>query len=194
MVVWILDLAQSLCLHPRRDQQHFPMPWQIWERSKTDASDPSGKKASLHPHQTLQPFTFRKRTATNAMVKVIITLAYSSVGNFSRVGKKPCEKRERVSVTNNCSSTGVTQGGGDPSKLLCLPPRKVAQATFLSSSERLQGWFFPPTVYTPLARIFRRLFKWELKVWLFNKDEKLMHVQCMEAGSIQIILLCNLHP
>lgn len=44
-------------------------------------------------HHTLQIFTFRKRTAMNAMVKVTITLAYSSVGNFSRVGKKPCEKR-----------------------------------------------------------------------------------------------------
>lgn len=39
----------------------------------------------------------------NAMVKVTITLAYSSVGNFSRVGKKPCEKRERVSVLNASS-------------------------------------------------------------------------------------------
>jgi len=34
----------------------------------------------------------------NATVKVTITLAYSSVGNFSRAGKKPCEKREKVSV------------------------------------------------------------------------------------------------
>lgn len=56
------------------------------------------------------------------------------------------------------------------------------------------GIFSPPTVCTPLAKIFRRLFKWELKVWLFNKDEKLMHFQCVQAGSIQIILLCNLHP
>lgn len=141
-VVLILDLPQTPRSHPRRDQQLFPMPWQIWERSKPNSSDPSGKKASFQPHQTLQPFTFRKRTAMNAMVKVIITLAYSSVGNFSRVGKKPCGKRERVSVMNTCSSTRVTQGGGDPGKLLRLPPGELGPATFLSSSERLQGDLF----------------------------------------------------
>jgi len=96
----------------------------------------------------------------NAMVKVTITLAYSSVGNFCRVGKKPCGKRERVSVTNTCSLyQGHTKRAGDLSKLPSLSLRKVGQATFLSSSEIVQGYFFPSTVYTPLARIFRRLFK-----------------------------------
>lgn len=166
------------------------MPWQIWERSKMNSSYPPGNRAPFQPHQTRQPFTFRKRTAMNAMVKVTITLAYSSVGNFSRVGKKPCEKRGRVPVIHTCSfyrshtkwwrSQGFSQQGG------------TGHLPFLI--RKSTGIFSPQTVCTPLAKIFRRLFKWELKVWLFNKDEKLMHFQCMQAGSIQIILLCNLHP
>lgn len=52
---------------------------------------------------------------------------------------------------------------GDLSRFLSMPLRKEGQATLLSSSETVQGYFFPPAVYTPLTQIFRRLFKWELK-------------------------------
>lgn len=95
----------------------------------------------------------------NAMVKVTITLAYSSVGNFSRVGKKPCEKREKVSVINACS---LYQG-----HTKWWTSQQVSQPAFQKGGaghlplliRKSMGYFLSPTVYTPLAKIFRRLFK-----------------------------------
>lgn len=109
------------------------------------------------------------------------------------LAKSPVKRERRSQSLMLVPSIRVTQSGGHLSKFLSLPLRKVGQATFLPLIRKSMGYFLSPTVYTPLAKIFRRLFKWELKVWLFNKDEKLMHFQCMQAGYIQMILLCNLH-
>lgn len=106
-VIWILDLPQIICwgiapIIPRERSTRLSNALADL-REKTSSSYPPGKRASFQPHQTLHPFTFRKRTAMNAMVKVTITLAYSSVGNFSTAGNKLCEKKERDSVINACS-------------------------------------------------------------------------------------------
>lgn len=67
------------------------------EPSKADLGIKAGlSRESLIP----EPFTLRKSTARKAMVKVIITLAYSSAGSFCRVGREPWGRREKVSAPN----------------------------------------------------------------------------------------------
>lgn len=76
------------------------------------------------------------------MVKVIITLAYSSAGSFCRVGREPWGRREKVSAPN-------------PRSLCQGHPRRGAQGSGTTRDEGFSpaagslGYCFPPAASTP---------------------------------------------
>lgn len=79
------------------------------EPSKADLGIKAGfSRESLIP----EPFTLRKSTARKAMVKVIITLAYSSAGSFCRVGREPWGEGRRSQPQTLVPCARGTHGEG----------------------------------------------------------------------------------